>query len=381
MNRCSTKMYRSPWIIYIVEQSGKGKSRKELSEGYKKWKTKKFGKQTKIQRTVGMQIGIDAIHAKSAGFYKECTINQNHLKAARKTFNSLSWPTSGGSLCANLGKLYALPGSCVLNRSISVNHSSLLTIPYLVYSGTYKTSYVYVKVAKLCPNNQARFDYMVLMHKIIRRQPLQGVVKIPELKASGRTLNDSLGFYITSAVEGVTLHSQVKKTIPGYREHLMKKVGVAFANVHKVASHGDAHFNNMLVTPAGKLALIDFDTTVVFDQSGASTDDITACRLYDLMFITFSIFSRCNAAAPTLRDSAEHFTFLQAYREEVNKHLPAQQVSAMMSSLNSLFVKHFANKTFRQIEEFIYGAPAKRYERVLEKAIRNMVRAERNSFS
>lgn len=39
-------MYPNPWIFYVMEQSGKGKSRSEIRDGYHAWKAKKFRNRT-----------------------------------------------------------------------------------------------------------------------------------------------------------------------------------------------------------------------------------------------------------------------------------------------------------------------------------------------
>lgn len=302
------------WNTYTKLQRGKGKTRKQIVRDYPAWKS-------------------------TRGRNRFCAIDKMHVEIVRKTFKALPKPTSAESNCAILSEFFQLPSSVEIRSSFS--HSNPQP-QFFVYSGMDgRSKKVVIKVAnlqkvknwlpgKLVSTTRFQFDFMVLTHKAIKKSLRSGFY-VP--KCGLAYTNNFVGFNIMEHVDGAQLASKMKSSLATRRD-LMTKLGSALAHLHKIAGHGDAHFENILVTPSGKLCLIDFERAVVFRQAKAGPQHKLIARLYDLITVTVTILAKGRVrfrikeiVSPNASQNADLISFMKAYYREASE----ENLSRLMS--------------------------------------------------
>lgn len=311
------------WNTYTKLQRGKGKTRKQIVQDYPAWKKKRASTR--------------------GGRNRFCAIDQMHVEIVRKTFKALPKPTSAESNCAILSEFFQLPSSIEIRSKFS--HSNPQP-EFFVYSGNDgRSKKVVIKVAnlqkeknspkgKLVSTTRCQFDFMVLTHKAIKKSLRSGFY-VP--KCGLASTNNFVGFNIMEHVDGAHLASKMNKS-SAIRRDLMTKLGSALAHFHKIGGHGDAHFENILVTPSRKLCLIDFERAVVFRQAKAGPRHKYIARLYDLMNVTVSILAKGRVGfiwkeivSPNASQNADLRSFIQAYYRVTVKYMSEEELSRLTS--------------------------------------------------
>lgn len=346
------------WASKEKETGAKDKIETRLTRYIRR---KRFALQV-ARRKARLESDIATIKSKSAGFYETCTINREHLQLVKKTFNGMKNIAPRVSVCDHLTKFYDLPEGCTLNKYIA--GGTKLT-SYLVYSGVYRRAHVYIKVATLGPNERQKqggmimtdprhFDYVIGLYDDIP-EAVGASIRVPKLLGLGKTTNGKLGFEITSSLGGETLLRQMNKSAT-LVHNLMTKLGVTFAKLHKKGCHGDAHFENVVVTSAGKLALLDIENVIIFDKTKLTPQEKTNCLYYDMLQIMVSILSEGKDTEDHIsyrikdyKKSKECTSFIEAYMFQAHKNLDKYEYSKKKKVMYKFFDMHFKNKTLGEI--------------------------------
>lgn len=305
---------------------------------------------------------------------QRCAINAEHVKVVRKKFKFRS-KNQGQSPCALLHSFYGLPRDCVLIRAISPGQS-------FVYFGRYESHPAYIKVS----NIDLQHINSVTTHEHIFTM-LSKIVQIPRLLAHG--WKDDIGVVVLSEIKGQSLASQVGKRIPLRRRvKCMKSLGVALGKMHRVVTHGDLHFNNILVTPSGKIAMIDWDDAVVFSgdsKSKLSEQQKTICRQYDIYKVVYdilaSVFNRITSTANAQTTTSvvyvevpEYVEFMISYQTEVQKWMPLRQVKKRSSEISAFLDKRFRNRVFGPADPEMSQWMEKKFRPIYVKAVESAVK-------